>query len=118
MKKEDINKVIEVAKKLEWNVAIKESYIDGCCFEFSKLSPAGQDFNISVDGVEVIDSLIALIYKKYVDFDVSKETYLRLDESGHGKNGGAPYDMKDLYEDMEVCQEMILDLYYELSMIQ
>lgn len=33
------------------------------------------------------------------DFDVSYETYLWLDECGHGKNG-APYDMKDVYENV------------------
>ena len=90
---------------------------DGCYFEFSKFSPAGQDFNIGIDGVEDIESLVALTYKKYVDFDVSEETYLWLDESGHGKNG-APYDMKDLYEDMEACEQMILELHDELSIIQ
>ena len=34
------------------------------------------------------------------DFDMSYETYLWLDSNGHGKNN-APYDMKDVYEDME-----------------
>ena len=38
------------------------------------------------------------------------ETYLWLDSDGHGKNG-APYDMKDLYEDMEACREIIYELY-------
>lgn len=48
------------------------------------------------------------------NFDVSYETYLWLDESGHGKNG-APYDMRDLYEDMEAVEEMISKLYAAVS---
>lgn len=31
---------------------------------------------------------------------MSYETYLWLDSNGHGKND-APYDMKDVYEDVE-----------------
>ncbi|HHT98198.1 MAG TPA: hypothetical protein GXZ90_09940 [Clostridiales bacterium] len=111
MSKEDINKIIEVAENLEWNVTI-----DGEYFELSKFSPAGQDFNIGIDGVEDIDSLVALLYERYLNFDVSEETYLWLDNSGHGQNG-VPYDMKDLYNDMEACQEMILELYKELDII-
>ena len=36
------------------------------------------------------------------DFDVSYEAYLWLDDTGHGRNG-APYEMIDVYEDMEEC---------------
>ena len=55
---------------------------------------------------DTIDNLNSI----YADFDCSEETYLWLDSTGHGTNG-APYDMKDLYEDMEACQEMIMELY-------
>ena len=57
-----------------------------------------------------IDTLTNNLYERYSDFDVSSETYLWLDNTGHGTNG-APYDMKDLYEDMDACQEMIMELY-------
>ena len=83
---------------------------DGNVYDFGKHSPAGQDFHISVDTGNDVDLFKHNVYERYIDFDVSQETYLWLDESGHGKNG-APYDMKDLYEDMEACQEMILELY-------
>ena len=114
MNKEDINKVIEVAESLGWNVTIEESYINGCSFEFSKFSPAGQDFNVFIDNTGDAETLKALLYERYTNFDVSEETYLWLDDTGHGVNG-APYDMRDLYDDMEKCQEMILELYNELS---
>ena len=45
----------------------------------------------------------------YSDFDVSRETYLWLDDTGHGKNG-APYDMIEVYHDMEECEELIQEL--------
>lgn len=78
-------------------------------FYFSKYSPAGQDFGFEVDG-EDLDEIAINIYNYYDDFDVSYETYLWLDGSGHGCNG-APYDMKDLYEDMQACEEYIYELY-------
>ena len=50
------------------------------------------------------------LYSVYEDFDVSSEAYLWLDSDGHGTNG-APYDMKDLYEDFEACESAIYDLW-------
>jgi len=78
-------------------------------FYFSKYSPAGQDFGFEVEGDDV-EEIADEIYKYYDDFDPSYEAYLWLDETGHGRNG-APYNMKDLYEDMEACQDMILELH-------
>lgn len=60
-------------------------------------------------GEDLID-LAANIESTYSDFDVSEETYLWLDHSGHGQNG-APYDMRDCYNDMEACKGTIYELY-------
>lgn len=108
--KKQFKNLITKAEKLGWTVTEESE----STFLFSKFSPAGQDFNVSVDSENDVDLFIHNIYARYDDFDVSEETYFWLDNSGHGKNG-APYDMKDLYEDMEACQEMILELYNELS---
>ena len=54
------------------------------------------------------------IYQYWDDFDVCYETYLWLGDTGHGKNG-APYDMKDLYEDMQACEDMIHNLWLALT---
>jgi len=78
-----------------------------------KLSPSGQDFSIAIEG-DSTKELIDSIYEAYVDYDVSEETYLWLDDSGHGANG-APYLMRDVLEDMEACKQMIVELYGELS---
>lgn len=81
-----------------------------------KCSPQGQDFSIIVEG-ETESELIASIYKAYKDFDVSYETYLWLDSTGHGIKG-APYHMKDVLHDMEICHQRILALFNHLSGFQ
>ena len=105
------NKIIEVAEANGWSVYIEDESEGNICFDFGKYSPAGQDFHVSAElENNEPDTLTDNLYARYSDFDVSSETYLWLDNDGHGKNG-APYDMKDLYEDIEACQEMIMDLY-------
>lgn len=89
----------------DWGV----DYNDDGTIYFSKYSPAGQDFGFEVGGCS-LEELAENIYDYYEDYDVSYEASIWLDESGHGKNG-APYDMKDLYEDMEACEQNILELY-------
>jgi len=113
MNKKDIKTIIKVAEKLEWSTKIEEdNYI-----LFSKSSPAGQDFNIEIftDNLD-LEEIINQIEKKYNNFDCSEETYLWLDNTGHGKNG-APYDMKELYEDMEECLKMMNELLEELQIL-
>lgn len=110
----ETRKILSKAEDLDWVVQISKGYI-----LFSKLSPEGQDFNIEIDLEEddEIEEIIGTLYERYDNFDVSEETYMWLDDTGHGKNG-APYDMKDIYEDIEACQEMILELYNELNKYQ
>lgn len=114
----DLNRIIDVAESLEWNV---EQFDDE--FYFSKYSSAGQDFNIiinlkydengSVDTDLIIDELEDFVD----DYDISYETYIWLDNTGHGRNG-APYEMIDVYRDMESCLEMTKELLYELQKIK
>lgn len=51
-------------------------------------------------------------FKHYVEnYDCSSEAYIWLDNFGHGKNG-APYDMHDVYSDMEEikkCFESVIN---------
>lgn len=85
-------------------------YEDGNIIDFGKYSSAGQDFHFSVDTENNLDYFLHNILERYMDFDVSYEASLWLDETGHGKNG-APYEMNDVYADMEECQQFIMDLY-------
>ena len=87
-------------KAEELGIATQGSF-DGDDWDFSFFSPTGQDFHIELNAAtkkELVKELSG-----YIDrFDVSEETYLRLDNFGHGKNG-APYDMRNVYNDMEWC---------------
>ena len=110
MNKKDIKKITDVAEQLHWSAVYNFRDKE---FEFQKHSPAGQDFNMSISA-NSIEELSEKLYERYNDFDCSEETYWWLDNTGHGRNG-APYDMKDLYEDMEACQEMIRELAVEIQ---
>lgn len=79
-------------------------------FEFGKYSPAGRDFSFTVSmKCANINSLIEEIDNYYENFDVDYETYIWLDQFGHGRNG-APYRMKAVLEDMEATDKMIGEL--------
>lgn len=84
--------IIDISENLGWCVNAKEGD-----YSFNIFSPAGKDFLIELSSPD-IETLKNDLADYINDFDVSYETYLWLDECGHGKNG-APYDMKDVYED-------------------
>lgn len=120
-KKREINninvleKAKEIACKLGWrSVKINSDDSEVLELEFRKESPAGRDFTLCVymeNGD--IESLINSIYERYKNYDCSEETYYLLDSTGHGINGTL-YNMKDLYEDVEACEDMIWELYKKL----
>ena len=114
-------KIYEIAEREGWKV---DSYYVGelelkVAFSFEKYSPAGRDFVFEVCvRNEVYEDLVFeylknAVYEYWECFDVCYETYILLDETGHGKNG-APHDMKDLYEDTQACADMIHDLWLAL----
>lgn len=105
------NDLIEMIEDAGYTVDYDDDgYSEFTALDFGKFSSAGQDFHCVVDVGDSFYSLIDNIRTRYNNFDVSEETYLWLDESGHGKNG-APYDMIDVYKDMEECRDFIFDLY-------
>lgn len=84
-------------------------------YEFSKYSPADQDFSFEAEMKDNnVHTLLNDIEEYYDNYDCSYEAYLWLDNTGHGLNG-APYDMKDVYEDMEACKKMVYELWKLLS---
>ena len=107
--KKTIKDIIEIAEKIDWHVT-KE---DNNNFLFSKYSPAGQDFSFYAQGKNA-QELTNNIYEAYNNFDPSYETYIWLDNTGHGING-SPYNMKDIYYDMEWCQNQILELFITID---
>lgn len=97
--------VIETAEYSDWKVTINKND-----FTFHKYSSASQDFILEIKAeASSFKDLCQKVVEYYSDFDVSRETYLWLDDTGHGKNG-APYDMIEVYHDMEECEELIQEL--------
>lgn len=102
-----IKQITTVATGLGWQVNT-DTYTPGIVvFEFSQYTPAGQDFNFSVDmkGNDP-DSLLTEIERYYEGFDPDYEASLWIGDDGHGRNG-APYHIKDIVSDMEAAEEMI-----------
>ena len=81
--------------------------------EFSKRSPAGQDFSFDCE-YKTLGEIPEKVYEYYKGYDPSNEASLWLDGSGHGRNG-APYEMGDIFEDMKWCKESVRGLYEALS---
>ena len=103
-----IDKITECAENNGWSVSLDTEQEKGILvFEFSKYTPAGQDFSFSATMKDnSLDSLVADMEEYYEGFDVDSEAYLWLDDNGHGKNG-APYRMKDVLADMEETEKNI-----------
>lgn len=106
--KKIIDAVVRCGEAEGWHISTDAQQQKGIVvFEFSKFTPAGQDFSFSATMKgNSLDTLIDDMEEYYESFDVDKETYLWLDNDGHGKNG-APYRMKDVLEDMEAAEQMI-----------
>jgi hypothetical protein len=118
----------ESSKELGWNAIYNES----CSLHENKPNEYGvditfskyienQDFDFTIT-IKVKEGTNWIGYQRQIndevdtylsDYDVSYETYLWLDNYGHGKNG-APDDMKECYEHFEKCKDEIEDLYYSL----
>ena len=101
--------ITEIAESLNFNITISED--EDVNISFAKTSSYGQDFNFEISVGK--DASMIEIWKRLQsyqnNFDVSAEAYLWLDESGHGKNG-APFEMIDVYKDMEECKGFVTEL--------
>ena len=113
-------KIYEIAESEGWKVSYHYEPETIVSFLFSKFSPIGQDFNVEVkvdddseDKDFVYENVCNAVHNFWEGYDVSEETYLWLDNTGHGKNG-APNDMMDVYKDMEACKTMTHDLWLAL----
>lgn len=93
----------EAAKKLGWTIEF-----DGKRANLQTYSDKGQDVNFDISFNDE-DDFLEEIERIYESYDPSQEAYLWLDSSGHGKNG-APYDMKDVYDDMKEVETRLHDL--------
>lgn len=99
-------KLIEMIKRAGFTIEQEDKNI----YRFGKYSTFGQDFSFSIDTENDLDSFRHNIWEYFLSFDCSYEAYIWLDNEGHGKNG-APYDMKEVYEDMQECESFIDELH-------
>ena len=104
--------LLDEIERLDYNVQQEDENV----YLISNFSPCGQDCNASIDTEDDADLFVENIRAYANDFDVSYETYLWLDDTGHGTNG-APYDMKDVYEDMEWWRDSLEELANALEII-
>lgn len=110
-----ISKIIAIAEANGWSVSTDEMRSGNIDFEFSKYTPAGQDFNFSAELTDDdAKTLIENIKSYYERFDVDEEASAWIGEDGHGKKG-APYHIKDIVRDMEAAEEMVYQLYNALN---
>lgn len=106
IKWEDVVK--DIAEHFDWNVTINNNI-----FTFQMFTSHGRYFDIKFEA-DNFKTLCDKLENYYDNFDVSKETYLCLDNSGHGKIGTL-YDMLDVYKNMEECKDKINELIYHLN---
>lgn len=93
--------VKEIANGLGWSVDIDDN--NNFMFEKDIQFQRNIGFMVTADNIE---SLCKEVSDYYFNFDVSYETYSWLDEKGHGKNG-APYDMSDVYDYIQMYNRKV-----------
>jgi hypothetical protein len=111
MSQQEFTKITEIAEELDWNTSLSE---DGRTVTIVRYSRAGQEFSIEIIPECEADTLDAESFIENLDtyhsnFDVSEAAYAWLDDTGHGKNG-APYEMDNVYKNMENCHTALGEL--------
>lgn len=99
--KERLNpKIRKIAERLEWEVV---EFDDGTV-DFRKYSPAGEDFDFTVNAKEVAKE----IYEYYNGFDVDEHIEMWIEARENGVTG-VP-STRRLVEDAEDISEMLKEL--------
>lgn len=98
MTKEQFNKFASEAEKIGATVTMSAGNVS-----ISYWTQHGGEENIEVGSTE---NLADYLRSYCEDYDPSYETYIWLDNTGHGTNG-APYDMRDILSDKEEFKEKI-----------
>lgn len=114
--KKEFEEIVRLAKELGWDTTIEEEQSENySIFTFTLIKPYQLDFGFCVEAENnSVFSLMDNISHYYVAYDVSEETYLRLDEQGHGKKG-YPYDMEEVLKIFKYREEEISKLLEHLT---
>lgn len=93
------NKLKDTEWKLDTNINNERKVVE---LSLETWTPAGRDIclDFEFNDKATKEEISKEFQENYESYDVSYETYIWLDESGHGKNG-APYEMKDVLEDTQ-----------------
>lgn len=110
-KKYFVENIIESrAEELDWSVKWYEDVEEDTYVEFSKYSPAGEDFSFEVyyeDESEIPDK----VKEYYEGFDAEEHVMLWADSAGRN---GVPR-LRELIEDADAIEEMIRELVIALE---
>lgn len=113
--KKEFKEIVKLAKEIGWDTTIDEEYDKEyeetySIVTFELIKPYQLDFNFTVEAENnSVYSLLDSLAHYLVAYDVSEETYLRLDEQGHGKKG-YPYDMEEVLKIFKYREEEITKL--------
>lgn len=79
-------------------------------------TPAGRDVCLEFDFKDKTtkEQISKMFQEYYESYDVSYETYLWLDNEGHGKNG-APYEMEKVLIDTQWVENELAELAYNFA---
>ena len=106
--KKEFEQIVKLAKEIGWDTTIDEDKIENySLFTFTLIKPYQLNFSFSVEAENnSVFSLLDNITHYFSAYDVSEETYIRLDEQGHGKKG-YPYDMEEVLKIFNYREEEI-----------
>lgn len=110
MEQKLLDLIISIGENKGWTVDTTGNGKDLACIFFQRYSPAGKDFNMSIempnnDPKEFLKDLDDY----YENFDPDGEALYWCDEEGHGING-APKRLKDIIIDFEEIEKEIKEL--------
>lgn len=112
---EIIDKIVEASEEKDWKTSFSEQD-DETVIEFENYTNAGQNLIVTIfvkDDSSIQDVTNAL-YEYWESYDPDYEASLWIGEDGHGKNG-APYHISEIIDDMKNAQNMIEDLFIDIS---
>lgn len=106
--KKEFKQIVKLAKEMGWDTTIDEDKTENySVFTFTLIKPYQLDFSFSVEAENnSVFSLLDNVAHYLSAYDVSEETYLRLDNQGHGKKG-YPYDMEEVLKIFNYREEEI-----------
>ena len=114
--KKEFEEIVKLAKEIGWDTTIDEDKTENySVFTFTLIKPYQLDFSFSVEAENnSVFSLLDNVAHYLSAYDVSEETYLHLDEQGHGKKG-YPYDIEEVLKIFKYREDEISKLVEHLT---